>query len=124
MERTNKVRNYSKNVRDMYMPAGKERHRSSSNAERKFIAMGQASGLTAQRSEMQIASEEPYGAEVPQKNIAMKRRSGTASNFADGAEPVEIQSSEKRLKLSKHDRHNTLGHQTKPPKPTNAKGAR
>ena len=64
----------------MYMPAVKERHRSSNNAERKFIEMGQKNGLTAQRSEMQIASDEPepYGAEVPQKNIAMKRRSGTA----------------------------------------------
>lgn len=101
VERTNKVRNYSKNVRDMYMPAVKERHRSSNNAERKFIEMGQKSGLTAQRSEMQIAAEEqPYGAEVPQKNITMKRRSGTA----DGETPADIQSEEKRLKLSKHDR--------------------
>ena len=50
---------------------------------------------------MKIAVEEqPYGAEVPQKNITMKRRSGTA----DGEKPADIQSSEKRLKLSKHDR--------------------
>ena len=104
------------------MPGVKERHRSSNNAERKFIEMGQRSSLIGQRSEIQIASEEqPYGAEVPQNKIAMKRRSGTAQNFSVENQPVKIKSSEKRLKLSKHDRANTHGNQQKPPKPMNTK---
>ena len=46
-----------------------------------------------------------YGAEVPKKKINMKRRSGTADNDRD-LTIQNIQSEEKRLKLSKNDRTN------------------
>ena len=80
VEKNTRIKNYSKNVKEMYMPTGKERHKSS-NAERKFIEMGiqGGNGLPAQRSEMDIPVD-AYGAEVPKKKIAMKRRSGTADD--------------------------------------------
>ena len=39
VEKHARVKNYSKNVKEMYMPSAKERNKSS-NAERKFIEMG------------------------------------------------------------------------------------
>ena len=62
IKKNERIKNYSKNVKEMYMPEAKERNKSS-NAERKFIEMGMSGG--GAQGQYNISSEptEDYGTE-------------------------------------------------------------
>ena len=99
------MKNYSKNVKDMYMPEAKQRNHSVA-AERvnTEIDMG---GIAALKH--QISQQADYESES--KPISLKRRSGTADNRA-----FDLGNGEKRLKVQKSGRAADTYDKKRPPK--------